>query len=225
MEDVKEVSSTGSVNISDLKEVETTIKLNASKFMGFINKSTINILEASRIVYEMSQKLSKNNYMAFRLEIGAPSESTTTKYEMIGKRYEVLKEYANILPSSWTFLYNLVKDYKDEKIREFCTNGTIKPTISQKEFKENVGDVKDESDADKSSTKESESKTSQSESNEIVNQQYAIEFTFNNLAPADKARFKKALSELENSFREKVIFKQTPTLEAFFSDSDLKEVA
>ena len=63
-----------------------------------------------RVVYEAKKSLQKSEYDSFLLDIGRKTEdSTIRKYLAIGERYDDLIAYTNLLPASWTSIYEITQ--------------------------------------------------------------------------------------------------------------------
>ena len=77
-----------------------------SEYSKFAVKTAQSTVEMCRVIYEAKESLEKSEYASFLKDIGRKSEdSTVRKYLAIGKRYDDLIAYANLLPACWTSIH------------------------------------------------------------------------------------------------------------------------
>lgn len=81
-----------------------------SQYSNFAVKTAQSTVEMCRVVHEAKVNLLKDEFLAFCADIGHKSEdSTIRKYLAIGERYDKLIQYTNLLPSSWTSIYEITQ--------------------------------------------------------------------------------------------------------------------
>lgn len=81
-----------------------------SEYSKFAVKTAQSTVEMCRVVFEAKKSLKKSDYQHFLKDIGHSSEdSTIRKYLAIGERYNDLIAYTNLLPSSWTSIYEITQ--------------------------------------------------------------------------------------------------------------------
>ena len=81
-----------------------------SEYTAFAVKTAKATVEMCRVVYEAKTQLAKYEYLRFLRDIHHSSEdSTIRKYLAIGERYDKLIQYTNLLPSSWTSIYEITQ--------------------------------------------------------------------------------------------------------------------
>ena len=81
-----------------------------SEYTAFAVKTAKATVEMCRVVYEAKTQLAKYEYLCFLRDIHHSSEdSTIRKYLAIGERYDKLIQYTNLLPSSWTSIYEITQ--------------------------------------------------------------------------------------------------------------------
>ena len=81
-----------------------------SEYSKFAVKTAQSTVEMCRVVYEAKKSLDKSEYASFLQDIGRKTEdSTIRKYLAIGERYDDLIAYTNLLPSSWTSIYEITQ--------------------------------------------------------------------------------------------------------------------
>jgi hypothetical protein len=81
-----------------------------SEYSKFAVKTAQSTVEMCRVVYEAKKSLQKSEYDSFLLDIGRKTEdSTIRKYLAIGERYDDLIAYTNLLPASWTSMYEVIQ--------------------------------------------------------------------------------------------------------------------
>jgi sucrose-6-phosphate hydrolase SacC (GH32 family) len=68
------------------------------------------ILEMCRVVYDAKKALSKDDFITFVDEIGhTNAPATIRKFVRIGEKYELFYQYAELLPESWTSIYQITQ--------------------------------------------------------------------------------------------------------------------
>ena len=81
-----------------------------SEYSNFAVKTAQSTVEMCRVVFEAKKTLSSSEYSDFLNDIGHKSEtSTIRKYLAIGEQYDKLIQYTNLLPSSWTSIYEITQ--------------------------------------------------------------------------------------------------------------------
>ena len=81
-----------------------------SEYSKFAVKTAQSTVEMCRVVYEAKKSLQKSEYASFLKDIGRKTEdSTIRKYLAIGERYDDLIAYTNLLPASWTSMYEVIQ--------------------------------------------------------------------------------------------------------------------
>jgi hypothetical protein len=81
-----------------------------SEYSKFAVKTAQSTVEMCRVVYEAKKSLQKSEYDSFLLDIGRKTEdSTIRKYLAVGERYDDLIAYTNLLPASWTSIYEITQ--------------------------------------------------------------------------------------------------------------------
>ena len=81
-----------------------------SEYSKFAVKTAQSTVEMCRVIYEAKESLDKSEYARFLKDIGRkPDDSTVRKYLAIGERYDDLNAYANLLPASWTSIYEITQ--------------------------------------------------------------------------------------------------------------------
>lgn len=81
-----------------------------NEYSKFAVKTAQSTIEMCRIVFEAKKTLAKCEYHFFLKDVGRKSEdSTIRKYLAIGERYDDLIAATNLLPSSWTNIYEVIQ--------------------------------------------------------------------------------------------------------------------
>ena len=81
-----------------------------SQYSNFAVKTAQSTVEMCRVVHEAKVNLLKDEFLAFCADIGHKSEdSTIRKYLAIGSLYDKLIQHTNLLPSSWTSIYEITQ--------------------------------------------------------------------------------------------------------------------
>ena len=81
-----------------------------SEYSKFAVKTAQSTVEMCRVVYEAKKTLEKSEYESFLKDVGRTTEdSTIRKYLAIGERYDDLIAHTNLLPASWTSIYEITQ--------------------------------------------------------------------------------------------------------------------
>ena len=81
-----------------------------NEYSKFAVKTAQSTIEMCRIVFEAKTTLVKTEYECFLKDVGRKSEdSTIRKFLAIGERYDDLIAYTNLLPASWTSMYEITQ--------------------------------------------------------------------------------------------------------------------
>ena len=79
-----------------------------SEYSNFAVKTAQSTVEMCRVVYEAKTSLTKDEYLAFLNDIGYKSETNKVrKYIQIGKLYDKFISSVDLLPNSWTSIYEI----------------------------------------------------------------------------------------------------------------------
>ena len=104
---VAAVNSDSKVNVSVyLSEREKFM----SEFNAWSKKTAQATLEMCRVVFEAKKELERQDFLKFCNAIGRKGEDATVrKYLKIGEKYDNFYQYANLLPNSWTSIYEITQ--------------------------------------------------------------------------------------------------------------------
>ena len=81
-----------------------------SEYSKFAVKTAQASLEMCRVVYEAKKELASQDFLKFCNEIGRKGEdSTVRKYLKIGEKYDKFYQYSELLPNSWTSIYEITQ--------------------------------------------------------------------------------------------------------------------
>ena len=81
-----------------------------SEYSKFAVKTAQSTVEMCRVIFEAKKSLEKSEYIRLLNDVGHKSEdSTIRKYLAIGERYDDLIACTNLLPSSWTSIYQITQ--------------------------------------------------------------------------------------------------------------------
>jgi hypothetical protein len=88
----------------------TDIEKYVSEYQLFAVKTAQSTLEMCRVVHEAKKSLVKDEFAKFCNHIAQkPENSTIRKYLAIGARYQQLIDCAELLPNSWTSIYQITQ--------------------------------------------------------------------------------------------------------------------
>ncbi len=123
------IALTDSSNMNFGNQVQVFI----TRYYLHVQKSASSILELANIVFTAKNELSKKEFLEFRLEIGADytKNSYIKKLCVIADNQSRFDEIRNILPSSYTTIYELAKI--DSKLfKQILETGIISPQMTAK---------------------------------------------------------------------------------------------
>lgn len=81
-----------------------------SEFNQWSKKTAQSTLEMCRVVYEAKKGLENQDFLKFCNEIGRKGEDATVrKYLKIGEKFDKFYQYAELLPNSWTSIYEITQ--------------------------------------------------------------------------------------------------------------------
>lgn len=81
-----------------------------AEFNSWSKKTAQATLEMCRVVYEAKKELGSQDFLKFCNEIGRKGEDATVrKYLRIGEKYDKFYQYADLLPNSWTSIYEITQ--------------------------------------------------------------------------------------------------------------------
>ena len=81
-----------------------------TEFNSWSKKTAQSTLEMCRVVYEAKKELINQDFLKFCNEIGRKDEDATVrKYLKIGEKYDKFYQYVELLPNSWTSIYQITQ--------------------------------------------------------------------------------------------------------------------
>lgn len=104
---VAAVNSDSNINVSVYMSERDKYK---TEFNSWSKKTAQSTLEMCRVVYEAKKVLGSQDFLKFCNEIGRKGEDATVrKYLKIGEKYDKFYQYAELLPNSWTSIYEITQ--------------------------------------------------------------------------------------------------------------------
>jgi hypothetical protein len=104
---VAAVNSDSNINVSVYMSERDKF---TSQFNTWSKKTAQSTLEMCRVVYEAKKELEGQDFLKFCNAIGRKGEDATVrKYLKIGEKYEQFNQYAELLPNSWTSIYEITQ--------------------------------------------------------------------------------------------------------------------
>lgn len=104
---VAAVNSDSNINVSVYLSERDKYK---TEFNSWSKKTAQSTLEMCRVVYEAKNELESQDFLKFCNEIGRKGEDATVrKYLKIGEKYDKFYQYAELLPNSWTSIYEITQ--------------------------------------------------------------------------------------------------------------------
>ena len=115
-----------------------------TQYRHYARKTVENIIQLGKTICDAEKFLKKNEFEEFCKQIGSdPKESTFRKLREIGRMDYRFNEHLDILPNSWTTLYQLAK-MKDNDFAKLVDNNVLHKDITSKEINQVIEDKKKE---------------------------------------------------------------------------------
>jgi hypothetical protein len=141
-----------------------------TEFNLWSKKTAQSTLEMCRVVYEAKHELESQDFLKFCNEIGRKGEDATArKYLKIGEKYDQFYQYAELLPNSWTSIYEITQ-LPSEIFEALVTTENSMANMTGAQIKELMGkgvDDKSQSSAATNSPTPTTAQTSTEASNVI----------------------------------------------------------
>lgn len=104
---VAAVNSDSNINVSVYLSERDKYK---TEFNSWSKKTAQSTLEMCRVVFKAKKELASQDFLKFCNEIGRKGEDATVrKYLKIGEKYDKFYQYAELLPNSWTSIYEITQ--------------------------------------------------------------------------------------------------------------------
>jgi hypothetical protein len=133
---VAAVNSDSKVNVSVYLSERDKYK---TEFNAWSKKTAQSTLEMCRVVYEAKKELESQDFLKFCNEIGRKGEDATVrKYLKIGEKYEKFYQYADLLPNSWTSIYEITQ-LPSEMFEALVTTENSMANMTGAQIKELMG--------------------------------------------------------------------------------------
>ena len=107
-----------------------------TQYRHYARKTVENIILLGKTVYEADKFLSQNDFKAFCSEVNLDSDGPTyRKLRIIGKMSERFNDHIDMMPNSWTTVYELAK-INDDAFAKLVDGNVLSKDITSKEIKE-----------------------------------------------------------------------------------------
>jgi len=114
----------------------TSIADLVTQYRHYARKTVENIILLGKTVYEADKFLSQNDFKAFCNEVNLDSEGPTyRKLRIIGKMSERFNDHIDMMPNSWTTVYELAK-INDDAFAKLIDGNVLNKDITSKEIKQ-----------------------------------------------------------------------------------------
>ena len=126
-------SETADVHAHDAQK-QKEIKAFVREYKAYAKKSAENVLGLARTIMRVEGELGGLYRPAFYAEVGLDHDlSKLTKLKKIGEKLTRFQPYLEVLPNSWTTLYELAR-LQDEDFRRVAESGMMHPLATMKEI-------------------------------------------------------------------------------------------
>jgi len=116
----------------------TSIADFVTQYRHYARKTVENIILLGKTVYEADKFLSQNDFKAFCNEVNLDSEGPTyRKLRIIGKMSERFNDHIDMMPNSWTTVYELAK-INDDAFAKLIDGNVLNKDITSKEIKQSL---------------------------------------------------------------------------------------
>lgn len=117
------------------REIEAFVR----EYKAYARKSAEGILGLARTIMRAEDELGGISRAAFYAEVGLDRDpSKLTKLKKIGENLTRFQPYLEVLPNSWTTLYELAR-LQDEDFRRVAESGLMHPLATMKEIDAALG--------------------------------------------------------------------------------------
>jgi hypothetical protein len=108
-------------------------KFFASKFLSFTNKNALNILLMGKVFYDLKGRSIFDEFLNLIKVHKDEKSSQFRKYVVIGKNFDKLLNYIDVLPATWSTIYK-ISEYKSEDLDKMRNAGCLHPTVTANEI-------------------------------------------------------------------------------------------
>ena len=101
----------------------------ATKFLSFNKKNALNILLMCKVIYDLKGKSIFEDFLKLIKVQNDEKSSQFRKYVVIGKNFDKLLKYLDVLPSTWSTIYKIA-EYKPEVLENLKLAGYLHSTTT-----------------------------------------------------------------------------------------------
>ena len=130
-----------STNIITAQEASTpaTISDYVNQYRHHARNTVQNIILLGKTVFDADRSLSQNDFKTFCNEVNLiPNGPTYRKLRIIGKMSERFANHVDMMPNSWTTVYELAK-IKDNEFAKLIDGKILNKEVTSKEIKQALG--------------------------------------------------------------------------------------
>jgi hypothetical protein len=105
----------------------------ATKFLSFNKRNALNILLMCKIFYDLKNRPIFKNFLQ-KIKVKDEQDSSQfKKYYVIGKNFDKLVNYVDMLPSTWSTIYKIA-EYAEDRLTNMKSIGILHPTVTANEI-------------------------------------------------------------------------------------------
>jgi hypothetical protein len=115
--------------------LQTTVDHFVRRFNELTRKTAESIVSIGQLVLEAKHVLPATEYKRFTINVGINNSSTVRKYERIGDMGDIFAKNLELLPPSWTSLYELSK-LSPKQLENELENGGVWSQMTGKDIRD-----------------------------------------------------------------------------------------
>ena len=105
----------------------------ATKFLSFNKRNALNILLMCKIFFDLKNRPIFKNFLQ-KIKVKDEQDSSQfKKYHVIGKNFDKLVNYVDVLPSTWSTIYKIA-EYPEDRLTNMNSIGILHPTVTANEI-------------------------------------------------------------------------------------------
>jgi hypothetical protein len=101
----------------------------ANKFLSFSKRNALNVLLMCKIFHDTRNREFFSNFLTLIKVNEDESSSQLKKYMVIGKNYDKLVGFLDVLPSAWTTIYKIA-EFTEKQLNDLKNSGHLHRTVT-----------------------------------------------------------------------------------------------
>ena len=105
----------------------------ATKFLSFNKRNSLNILLMCKIFFDLKYRPIFKDFLQMIKVKNEEESSQFKKYHVIGKNFDKLVTYVDLLPSAWSTIYK-ISEYSEDRLNDMKSKGILHQTVTANEI-------------------------------------------------------------------------------------------